>query len=85
MSRTAKYDPHLDDFEDEPEPHPFGVELTQEEFEAVFDKEEVEAELSGNYQHLHDKYCSGVHWMEDTYGNEIRIQCGCFCKKCSEY
>lgn len=27
----------------------------------------------------------GIHWGEDVYGNEYRIDCGCPCAACREY
>ncbi len=36
-------------------------------------------------EHDPDDDCNALHWAEDTYGNEYRVDCGCPCQECREY
>lgn len=42
-------------------------------------------EVHGECEHDEDDDVLSLHWSEDTYGNEYRVECGCTCAPCSEY
>ncbi len=53
----------------------------------------VSEELYGTYEdiicpiciHQEDDDRGILHWSEDTYGNEYRVDCGCRCQDCIAY